>query len=304
MTDRLLCGKSIHPIGFGAMPMSWPGMLDERDRAIETIHAALDAGCGHFDTSNIYAPSWEHVGHNETLLSEALGSWAGDRTRLVVATKGGLVPRPDSMGRDGSEAGLRAACQASIERLGVDHIDLYYLHRPDPSVPFQTQIESLARLQSDGMIAEIGLSNVSRQQLGFATTIAPIAAVQNEYSPRYRDHRDVLDLCAQHGVAYVPWSPFGGADRASDVASQYAPFAEVGSDHGCSAHRVALAWLMAQSPNVIPIPGSTRPATIIDSLAAAELELSPEELARLDATAPEGTSQYPDDMPTPPPLRS
>ena len=286
------------------MPLSWPGMLDQRDRAIETIHAALDAGCGHVDTSNIYAPSWEHVGHNESLVAEALGSWNGDRSGLVIATKGGLVPQSDRMGRDGSAAGLRAACDASLERLGVDQIDLYYLHRPDPAVAFETQVESLAGLQSDGLIAEIGLSNVSRQQLAFAMTIAPIAAVQNEYSPRYRDHRSVLDLCAQHGIAYVPWSPFGGADRASDVASQYAAFAEVGNDHGCSAHRVALAWLLAQAPNVVPIPGSTRPATIVDSLSAAELSLTAEEIARLDATEPEGTSQYPDDMPTPPPLRS
>ncbi|MGB3735359.1 MAG: aldo/keto reductase [Ilumatobacter sp.] len=300
MTARLLCGRSVHPIGFGAMPLSWPAMLDDRDRSIETIHAALDAGCRHIDSSNVYAPSWEHTGHNEVLVAEAVDSWVGHRSELVVATKGGLIARSDRMDRDGTAAGLRSACAASLERLGVATIDLYYLHRADPTVAFETQVETLAGLQADGLIAEIGLSNVSREQLALAMTIAPIAAVQNELSPRYREHRDVLDLCARHGVAYLPWSPFGGADRSSDVASQYAAFADVGAAHGCSAHRVALAWLLAQAPNVIPIPGSTRPETILDSLDAAGLELSADELALLDATEPEGTSQYPDDMPTPP----
>lgn len=278
------------------MPLSWPGMLDERDRAIVTVHAALDAGCRHIDSSDIYAPGWEHRGHNELLVAEALGSWAGDRSSVVVATKGGLVARPDRMDRDGTPDGLRAACEASRKRLECESIDLYYLHRADPAVPFQSQVETLESLRSDGLITAIGLSNVSRAQLAFAAQIAPIAAVQNEFSPRFREGRDVLELCMELGAAFLPWSPFGGADRAGDVASQYAAFADVGADHGCSAYRVALAWLIAQATNVIPIPGSTRPATILDSLAAAALELDEDQIALLDATTPEGTSQYPDDM--------
>lgn len=295
-TDRLLCGRTIPPVGLGAMPLSWPGMLEERDRAIDTLHAALDAGCRHLDSSDIYAPSWEHRGHNESLVAEALSSWSGDRSSVVVATKGGLVARPDRMGRDGTPDGLRAACEASRDRLRCDSIDLYYLHRADPALTFQSQVETLASLRSDGLIDAIGLSNITREQLAFAVEIVPIAAVQNEFSPRFREGRDVLELCEQLGAAFIPWSPFGGADRAGEVASQYAAFADVGSEHGCSAYRVALAWLLAQASNVIPIPGSTRPATILDSLAAGNLELDADQIARLDATVPEGTSQYPDDM--------
>jgi aryl-alcohol dehydrogenase-like predicted oxidoreductase len=306
---RRLGLHEVPPIGLGAMPLSWPGMLEHRDRAIATVHAALDAGCRHIDTSNIYAPSWERAGHNETLVAEALAAWQPATSprgapKVVVATKGGLVATQRGMDRDGSDAGLRAACEASRERLGVDNIDLYYLHRPDPRVAFETQVESLERLRGDGLIASIGLSNVSLEQLEFAVTLAPIAAVQNEFSPRYRAHREVLEFAASRKIAYLPWSPFGGADRAGQMGSQYAAFAEVGSARECSAHRVALAWLLAHGSNVIPIPGSTRPETIVDSMAAIDLRLGVDQLQLLDATVAEGTSQYPDDMPDPPPLRS
>lgn len=306
---RRLGLHDVAPIGLGAMPLSWPGMVEHRDRAIATVHAALDAGCRHIDTSNIYAPSWEHTGHNEALVAQALEAWQPANSSLrppkvAVATKGGLVSTPNGMGRDGSDAGLRAACEASRERLGVDTIDLYYLHRPDPKVVFQAQVESLERLRSDGLIASIGLSNVSLEQLEFALTIAPIAAVQNEFSPRYRAHREVLELAASRKIAYLPWSPFGGADRAGQMGSQYAAFAEVGSARECSAHRVALAWLLAHGSNVIPVPGSTRPETIVDSMAAIDLRLDIDQLQLLDATVAEGTSQYPDDMPEHPTLRS
>ena len=302
MQTRQLATTAVTPIGLGAMPLSWEGMLDRRDRAIRTIHAALDAGCGHIDTSNIYAPSWDQRGHNERLVAEALADLTGDR-RPLVATKGGLVAGPDGMRRDGSADGLRRACEESLIALGVDRIELYYLHWPDTKIPFRQQVEHLAALRADGLIEAIGLSNVSLEQLRVALEVAPIAAVQNEYSPRFRERRDVLEFTATNDIAFVPWSPFGGADRAADVASQYGAFAEVADSHGVSAHQVALAWLLRQSDNVIPIPGSTRPATIVDSLAAAELVLTDDELAVLDATVPEGTSQYPSDQPDDPPLR-
>ncbi|MFK7917285.1 MAG: aldo/keto reductase [Ilumatobacter sp.] len=301
---RMLCGRDVPGVGLGAMPLSWPEMVGERDRAIATVHAALDAGCRHIDTSNIYAPGWQDRGHNELLVAEAINTWDGDTSALVLATKGGLVAAPEGMGRDGSPAGLRAACEESRSRLGVESIDLYYLHRADPTVSFQSQVETLEALRVDGLIRAIGLSNVSSEQLRFAHELAPIAAVQNEWSPRFRDGRDVLDLCGELKMAFVAWSPFGGADRASDVASQYAAFGDVGAAHGCSAYRVALAWLLAQGDHVLAIPGSTRPVTILDSLAAIDVKLSKAEIERLDATVPEGTSQYPDDMAEIPPLRS
>jgi len=284
------------------MPLSWTGMLDERDRAIETVHAALDAGCRHIDTSNVYAPSWDHRGHNERLVAEALSSSAV-ADEVVLATKGGLIAGPDGTRRDGSADGLRAACEESLGNLGIDRIDLYYLHWPDPKVPFQQQAENLAALRADGLIANIGLSNVTLDQLSVALEVTPIAAVQNEYSPRVRERRDVMEFTAATGIALLPWSPFGGADRARRLDSQYEVFSIVADTHDVSPHRVALAWLLRQESNVIPIPGSTRPETILDSLGAIDLELTDDEVALLDASVPEGTSQYPSDESEDPPLR-
>lgn len=302
-TTRPLAGSLVHPVGLGCMPMSWEDMLPERERAIRTIHAALDAGCRHLDTSNIYAPSWDQRGHNEGLLAEALRSWSGDTSDLVVATKGGLVASVDGVRRDASASALRRACEESLTALGVTRIDLYYLHWPDPKVSFAQQVENLASLVQGGLVSAIGLSNVSLAQLEVAREVTPIAAVQNEYSPRYREGRDVMAFTATHDIAYLPWSPFGGADRADRMDSQYAAFRTIGAAHDVSAYQVALAWLLRQAPNVIPIPGSTRPTTITDSLAATDVHLTGDELAELDATVPEGTSQYPDGEPEDPPLR-
>lgn len=293
---RPLAGTAVAPIGLGAMPMSWPGMIDQRDRSLETIVAALDAGCRHIDTSNAYAPDRHSVGHNEALVAEALAAWSGDATDVVVATKGGLVNTDAVPDRDGSADGLRRACEASLVALDTDRIDLYYLHRADPAHPFVTQIGHLEALRQDGLIGAIGLSNVSVEQLDAAMTVAPIAAVQNEYSPRFREGEDVIEATASNDIAFLPWSPFGGGDQAHQLQSRYAPFAEVADACGVSVYQVCLAWLLGLGDHVIPIPGSTRRASIEDSLAAWNLDLTAEQRARLDATIPEGTSQYPDDM--------
>ncbi len=278
------------------MPMSWPDMVEQRDRALDTITAALDAGCRHIDTSNAYAPDRHSVGHNEALVAEALRAWSGDAGDVVVATKGGLVNTDAVPDRDGSAAGLRRACEASLIALDTDRIDLYYLHRADPTHPFVAQVEHLEALRADGLIGAIGLSNISVEQLDAAMRVAPISAVQNEYSPRFREGAEVLTATADAGIAFLPWSPFGGGDQANELGSRYAPFAEVAGEHGVSVYQVCLAWLLDLGEHVIPIPGSTRRRTIEDSLAAWSLELTDEQRAALDATEPEGTSQYPDDM--------
>ncbi len=303
---RRLGDRHVFPIGLGAMPLSWEGMLDDRERALATVHAALDAGVTHLDTANIYSPSWEHVGHNEALVAEALRTWSGDAASVVVATKGGIVLGPDGAGRDASRDGLRRACEASLAALGRDQVDVYYLHRHDPSLPFAEQVANLVALREAGLVRQVAVSNVTPDMLSVALDVAGgpddggVVAVQNEFSPRFRVDADVITTCEQHGIAFVPWSPFGGAAQASEVGSRYAAFAEVAAAHDASAQQVALAWLLSLSPVVVPIPGSTRPATITDSAAAASLRLSDEELRRLSATAPEGSSQYPDEEPAPP----
>lgn len=303
---RRLGASQVFPVGLGTMPLSFDRVLEDRDRALATVHAALDAGVTHLDTARIYAPSWDTVGHNEALVAEALAGWSGDASTVVVASKGGIVRGPDGDSRDASRDGLRRVCEASLVSLGRDVVDVYYLHRADPSLPFAQQVENLLALREAGLAREVALSNVSPQMLEVALDVAGgpddggIVAVQNEFSPRFREHASVIATCAGRGIAFVPWSPFGGADRADQVGSRYGAFAEVAEAHGTSAHQVALAWLLALSPTVLPIPGSSRPQTATDSAGAAVLRLSEDEVARLSATEPEGSSQYPDDQPEPP----
>jgi aryl-alcohol dehydrogenase-like predicted oxidoreductase len=313
MTPRRLADLSVHPIGLGAMPLSDPAMLAERPRALATVHAALDSGVTLVDTADIYAPDGEHFGHNEVLVGEAVRSWAGseaDRARIVVATKGGITRTPgpggDVWGRAGTPQALGAAARASARRLGVDEIDLYYLHRLDPAIPFDEQVGGLAAVRADGIARRIGLSNITLAMLDRALELVGgpedggIAAVQNEYSARYRADADVLARCMERGIAYLPWSPLGGASQAGELGSRYAAFTEVAAARGISAQQVALAWLLALGPQVIPIPGSTRPATARASAAAAGIELGADEVARLSATVPEDVSVFPDDTPAPP----
>ena len=313
MATRSIADLSVHPIGLGCMPLSDPAMLAERPRALATVHAALDSGITLLDTADIYAPDGANFGHNEVLVGEAVRAWAGssaDRERIVLATKGGITraagPAGDVWGRAGSPQALGAAARASAGRLGVEAIDLYFLHRLDPAVPFDEQVGALAAVRDDGVARHIGLSNVTLAQLDRALELVGgperggICAVQNEFSPRYRRDADVLARCAQRGIAFLPWSPLGGAQQASDVGSRYAPFAEIAAERGLAPQQVALAWLLGLAPVVIPIPGSTRPATARSSATAASITLGADELARLSATVPEDESVFPDDTPAPP----
>lgn len=308
LPQRRLGDRSVSCVGLGAMPLSFPGMIDERDRALATVHAALDSGVTLVDTANIYAPAWDAMGHNESLVAEALRTWAGgDPAGIVVTTKGGILRGPgETWGRDGSRDGLRRAAEASRALLGVDRIELYQHHRADPAIPFAEQVANLVALRDDGLVRMVGLSNVTRAELDVALEVAGgpddggIVSVQNEFSPRYRGDADVLDRCTELGIAFLPWSPLGGADQAAEVGSRYAPFAEVAAEHGVSPQRVVIAWLLALSPVVVPIPGSSRPQTAVDSASAATLVLSPEEVARLSATSPAADSVYPEDQPRPP----
>ncbi|MGV1003384.1 MAG: aldo/keto reductase [Candidatus Nanopelagicales bacterium] len=307
---RRIGDRSVNPIGLGAMPLSDRAMLDHREQALDTVATALDAGITLLDTADIYAPDGSHFGHNEELIGEAVRHWAGDPSTLVIATKGGITRVPgrngDRWGRAGRPEQLLAAAEASLARLGGDAIDLYYLHRLDPAVPFDDQIGGLAAIRDTGVARQIGLSNVSLTQLTRAVELLSgpddngIVAVQNEYSPRFRAGGDVLEACASQGIAFVPWSPLGGAGQAGEVGSRYVAFDEVALSHGASAQQVALAWLLGLAPVVIPIPGSRRPATISSSAAAAGLELTPEEMTMLNATQPLAESNFPDHTPDPP----
>jgi len=281
---RRIDGTELFPVGLGAMPMSVDGRPDEA-RSIRTIHAALDAGVNLVDTADAYCLDEDEVGHNERLIARALGSGGARRDGVIVATKGGHTRPGGAWELDGRPEYLRAACEASLRALGTDRIDLYQLHRPDPAVPYAESVGALRDLQAEGKIRWIGLSNATVDQLAEARGICAVASVQNQLSLGYRGPiaNGEVAACAEAGIVFLAWSPLGGIPRAAEAAAEVGPVREIAEDHGASPQQVALAWLLSLSETMLPIPGSSRPETIEASVAAAELELSREELEAIGA---------------------
>lgn len=280
MQSRRIGDVQVSAIGLGGMPMSIEGRPDE-DRSIRTIHAALEAGVTLIDTADAYHIGADEVGHNESLIARALASFGGDTSGVLVATKGGhLRPGDGSWTVNGSPEYLKEACEASLKRLGVDAIGLYQHHRPDPRVPYEESIGAIRDLLDAGKIRLAGISNANPQQIRQAQEIlgGRLVSVQNQFSPAFRSSEPELELCTELGIAFLPWSPLGGIRAAGSLGGA---FAEVAGRHGVSPQRVCLAWHLAKSPVSIPIPGASRPETIIDSLAADTLELTADDLAEL-----------------------
>lgn len=291
MTTRTVGPFTVSAIGLGAMPMSMngDGVLPPRDEAIATVHAALDAGVTFIDTADIYAPSWDEMGHNERIVRDALASWEGDTTGILVGTKGGITRRSaeKDFGRDGSLAYLRSAVERSRENLDVDVIDLYQYHRPDRWMVYGEIMANLKTLQEEGLIRAIGISNASVEEIDIARQVlgeGNLASVQNEFSPRHPGSYGELRYCDEHDIAFLPWSPLGGTGGGGrNVGERFTTFREIGEDHAVSPQQVVLAWELSLSPRVVPIPGARRAASITDSAQAAELALSADELARCSA---------------------
>lgn len=277
-------GIRVHPIGLGAMPLSLSDRPDEA-QAMEVFRAALDAGVNFFDTANSYCIDERDVGHNERLIAKGLER-LGATERVTVATKGGLTRPRGAWQVDGRPRSLRAACEQSLRDLGVETITLYQLHAPDPKVPYADSVGEVARLQSEGKIRHVGLSNVDTRQLGQAQDIVRVESVQNRCNPLdQEDFRNgLVQACAEQGVTYIAYSPVGGHFGHSRQA-RHRVLEEIARAHGVSAYQVALAWLLGKAPHVLPIPGASRPASITDSAAAARLTLSHQEMRRIDALA-------------------
>jgi aryl-alcohol dehydrogenase-like predicted oxidoreductase len=277
---RKIGKEKVSAIGLGAMPLSIEGRPDE-DRAIRTIHAALDAGITLIDTADSYCLNPDEHGHNERLVAKALAGHR-DRNRVLVATKGGhLRPGDGSWTRNGHPEYLKQACEASLQRLGVDAIGLYQFHRPDPEVPFVESVGALADLRAEGKIRMIGVSNVNIDQIRHSLDAGAVS-VQNQFSPRFRSSEGELVFCGEHRLAFLAYSPLGGIRSAGMLGERHRAFADVASEHGVSPQQVALAWMLAKGNHVIPIPGSSRPDTITDSAAAIDLKLSRDDMERLD----------------------
>ena len=272
-------------IGLGEMPLTLENNLGEA-KGLETIHAALDAGCRHIDTAWAYYCSGGEEQTGEKLVRKALESWDGPRDEVSVATKVGHfrnftdgVPTWDVDGRP--ETLIRNG-KLSAQALGVESIDLLYMHRPDPKVPYNESIEAIKQLVDEGVAKRAGISNASIEQIDTARAILgdSLIAVQNQYSPIYRDTQDTLDYTAEVGLAFVCWSPLGGYRKAKDE-SKFDPFRALAKARGVSYQQIVLAWELAKGGHVFVIPGAHRPETILDSLKSGDLKLTPEEPATL-----------------------
>ena len=283
---RTLGDAEIFPIGLGGMPLSLRGRPDE-DRAIRTIHAALDAGITLIDTADAYAYDGDDVGHNERLIAKAL---RGRRDGVIVATKGGHTREGESWALDGRPEHIRAACEASLRALETDVIDLYQYHRPDPDVPYAETIGAFKQLQDEGKVRWVGVSNANTEQLDAARAIVDVVSVQNQLALDFTSPlaKGEVRYAEEHGLAFLPWSPLGGIGRAGGTAD-VTPVVAASEAHGVSPQQVALAWLLALSPRVVPIPGASRPETIADSARAAELALSEDELQAISAAVGAGS---------------
>jgi aryl-alcohol dehydrogenase-like predicted oxidoreductase len=272
-------------VGLGAMPLSSKEDRPSAADAEAVVHAALDAGVTLIDTADAYAHDEAEFGHNESIVARALASFGGDTSHVLVATKGGHTRSGSEWGLNGTAEYLRRACEGSLRRLGVEAIGLYQLHRPDPATPWEESMGALRSLADDGLIRMAGISNADVAQIDVAReTVGPaLVSVQNEFSPSFRSSAGELAHCAQHGLAFLPWSPFGGVSAAKSLDDRAQQFAAVAEELGVSVHRVTVAWHLAQADVVLPIPGASRPASIQDSAAGADLRLSPDQLARLNA---------------------
>jgi aryl-alcohol dehydrogenase-like predicted oxidoreductase len=280
--------SNVGAIGLGLMTFDQTG-TQPRDQLAATVRAALDAGVTLFDTADASGPGEElgadAMGNNERLIAGLLDE-LGVRDEVLLATKGGHVRVAGGRWElDSSPQHLHAAVDASLSRLGVDQIALWQHHRPDPQVPYDEVIGTLAEIHQSGKVRMLGISNADPEQIRLAHRVLgdALVSVQNEFSPAFRSSQPEIDLCEELGLAFLPWSPLGGLSDAKALARKHPAFAEIAQARGISAQQVTLAWELAQSPVVIPIPGAKRPTSITDSAAAADLALDADELARLDA---------------------
>ena len=267
---------SVHRLGFGAMRLTGEGIWGppkDRRAALAVLRRAVELEVNFIDTADSYGP---YV--SEELIAEALFPYPKE---LVIATKGGWNrPGPNQWTHDATPDHLREAVEGSLKRLKLERIDIYQLHTPDPVVPFEASVETLAELRNQGKVRLVALSNVTREHIDRARKIVPIVSVQNRYSFADREWDYVVDYCESHGIAFIPWFPLGAGKVAGEVLNKIA------QAHQASAKQVALAWLLRRSPLMLPIPGTSSVEHLEENIAAATVHLTDEEYERL-AEVPE-----------------
>jgi aryl-alcohol dehydrogenase-like predicted oxidoreductase len=268
--------KTINRLGYGAMRITGEGIWGEpadHDNAVKVLKRAVELGVNFIDTADAYGPKV-----SENLIREALYPYDG----LVIATKGGLTRGgPGIWTPDGSPGHLREALSASLERLGLEQIELYQFHRPDPKVPFEDSVGALVELRQQGKIKHLGLSNVTTVQLKIALDMTPIVSVQNNYSVLNRDSEDVLRLCEEKGVMFIPYFPIGG--NTGGLNEQV--LQSVADKHGATVRQIGLAWLLQHSPVMVPIPGTANVTHLEENMRAVEITLDDQDIERLDGLA-------------------
>jgi pyridoxine 4-dehydrogenase len=261
---------TVNRLGFGAMRITGQGVWGDppsRDQAITTLRLVVELGVNFIDTADSYGPDV-----SEELIAEALYPYPDD---LVIATKGGLVrPGPNRWAPDGHPKHLRQACEGSLRRLRLEQIPLYQLHRPDPAVPLAESVGTIAELKNEGKIRHVGISNVTEEELREAQRIVPIVSVQNRHNVSDRRSQSMIDLCEQEQLVFLPWAPV-------QEAGQHPAVAAAAERHNATQHQVVLAWLLASSPQILPIPGTGSPQHAEENIAAARLQLSADEVAAI-----------------------
>jgi aryl-alcohol dehydrogenase-like predicted oxidoreductase len=265
---------TVNRLGFGAMRITGVGVWGpppDRTQAVQVLRRAVDLGVQFIDTADSYGPDV-----SELLIAEALRPYPDD---LVVATKGGyLRDGPDQWRPDGRPEHLRSACEGSLRRLGVERIDVYQFHVPDPAVPFEESVGALVALRDEGKIAHIGLSNVDADQVRAALALTPVVSVQNRYNHAARNSDPVIALAEELGFAFIPWAPVGGRRPGEGLALQ-----TVALRRGVTPVQVAIAWQLARSPRILPIPGTGSVEHLEQNVAAAAVELTEQDRADLSA---------------------
>jgi pyridoxine 4-dehydrogenase len=262
---------TINRLGFGAMRITGSGIWGEppsRDQAIATLRRVVELGVNFIDTADSYGPAV-----SEELIAEALYPYPDD---LVIATKGGqLRPGPNRWEPDGRPEHLREVCEESLRRLRLEQIPLYQLHRVDPNVPLAESVGALAELKNEGKIRHVGLSNVTEEHVREANRIVPIVSIQNRYNVHDRDSQPLIDLCEQEDMVFLPWAPIQQTDRRAAVAV-------AAEKRGVSERQLVLAWLLASSPTIVPIPGTGSPEHAEENIAAVSIDLSGDELEAIN----------------------